>query len=168
MKLILMTERLLLKEFELSDANEMFDLNSDTDVIKFTGDKPFKNIEEAQALITNYDQYEKYKMGRWTVLAKQTNEYLGWCGLKYHEDVKEVDIGFRFHQKYWGRGYATESAAACLKYGFENLNLNRIIGRVLKENMASIKVLEKIGMKLEKEELLHDAPGLIYFIEKKF
>ena len=89
----------------------------------------------------------------------------GLCGLKFIDDLKEVDIGYRFHRKYWGSGYATESAAACLKHGFEKLSLKKIIGRAMKENIASIKVMEKIGMKFEREELLHEGSGVIYSIE---
>ena|ERR1041384_2190847 len=129
MKLTLETERLFFCEFKLADAQEMVLLNSDPDVIKYTGDIPFKNITEAEQLISNYDHYRKYKMGRWSVFMKDTNEYMGWCGLKYLEDLNEVDIGYRFHKKYWGRGYATEASAACLKYGLEKLNLKRMIGR---------------------------------------
>lgn len=168
MNFIIETERLVLREFDLSDAKEMFLLNSDNDVIKYTGDTSFKNIEDAEKRIRNYDQYKKYKMGRWTVLTKEANEYLGWCGLKYLEDTKETDIGFRFHKKHWGRGYATESAIACLHYGFENLRLKKIIGRALKLNVASIHVLEKIGMQYEREETLHDGPAVVYSRENKF
>ena len=123
MNIIIETERLLLHEFNLTDATEMYLLNSDPEVIKFTGDISFKNIEEAEQLIKNYDQYLKYKMGRYSVLLKNTNEYLGCCGLKYLEDTKEIDLGYRFHKKYWGNGYATEASTACLKYGFEILKL---------------------------------------------
>jgi ribosomal-protein-alanine N-acetyltransferase len=166
MKSIIETKRLHLREFSLNDAKDLFLLNSDPDVIKYTGDNHFKNLEEAQQLIINYDQYEKYKMGRLTVLLKETNEYLGWCGLKYHNESDEVDIGFRFFKKEWGKGYATEAAVACLKYGFETLKLKRIIGRVLKDNIASINVMKKIGMHFEREELLHGMQGFIYSIEK--
>lgn len=167
MNIVLETKRLLLREWESSDAPEMYLLNSDPEVIKYTGDVPFKNVEETKQLILNYDHYEKFKMGRLTVLLKETNEYLGWCGLKYLVDMNEVELGYRFHKKYWGNGYATEACIACLEYGFENLKLKRIIGQVLKENVASVRVLEKIGMHFEKEEIFHDAPGVVYSIEKK-
>jgi|SRR6185436_1907660 len=168
MIIILETERLVLREFDLSDANEMFLLNSDFDVIKYTGDRHFRNLKETENLIRNYDQYKKYKLGRLTVLAKETGEYLGWCGLKFLEDKNAVDIGYRFHKKYWGRGYATEAASVCLKYGFENLRLKKIIGRALKANTASIHVLEKIGMEYERDEILHDGPAVIYSKENNF
>ncbi len=162
MSIILETERLVLREFELLDAHGMFLLNSDVDVIKYTGDPHFRNLEETENLIRNYDQYKKYKLGRLTVLLKETREYLGWCGLKFLEDKNAIDIGYRFHKKYWGKGYATEAASACLKYGFEILRLKKIIGRALKANTASIHVLEKIGMQYEKDEILHDGSAVIY------
>src|SRR5688572_23615158 len=114
----LRTPRLYLREFTLADAPDLLALNSDPDVVKYTGDGPFKNLEEAEALIRNYDQYEKYKMGRLNMYLKDTSEYLGWCGLKYLEDKDAVDIGYRLKQSAWGKGYATEAAQACLDYGF--------------------------------------------------
>lgn len=164
MHFIIETPRLLLREFDITDAQAMFLLNADPEVLMFTGDEPYKSITEVWQFILQYDQYKKYKMGRFTVLLKETNEYVGWCGLKYHAETNEVDLGYRFKREKWGRGYATEAATACLKYGFETLKLKRIIGRALKENTASIKILEKIGMHFEKEVVLHDAPAVVYAI----
>lgn len=78
----------------------------------------------------------------------------------------ETDIGFRFFEEEWNKGYGTESAAACLKYGFETLKFNRIIGRVMKENAASIKVLQKIGLVYETDCLFENNEAVIYKIEK--
>src|SRR5436190_21396022 len=89
------TPRLILRQFLEEDAEAMYWLNADPDVIKYTGDKAFGTIEESLNLIKNYDQYEKYKQGRLTVIVKDTNEIIGWCGLKYHIDSKETDIGYR-------------------------------------------------------------------------
>lgn len=74
-----------------------------------------------------------------------------------------VDLGFRFFQIYWGNGIATEAAKACLDYGFSELQLETIIGRALIENIASIKVLEKIGMKYWKETICHDNKKCVYY-----
>ncbi|MBG6234049.1 RimJ/RimL family protein N-acetyltransferase [Pedobacter sp. CAN_A7] len=71
------------------------------------------------------------------------NEFLGWCGLKYDEHLNETDIGFRFFEDYWNKGYATESAKACLTYGFKKLGLKIIVGRAMADNIASIKDIEK-------------------------
>ena len=77
---------------------------------------------------------------------KPENKVIGFSGFKYIPELDEVDLGFRFHPEYWGHGLATESALACIEFGFERLNLKRIVALVLPENTASIRVLEKAGM----------------------
>lgn len=146
MKKILETNRLYLRELEVSDAQDFFNLNLDPEVIKFTGDVPFNHITEAQSFLQNYNQYELFGYGRWAVIRKQDNKFLGWSGLKYSSDVEEVDLGFRFFKEYWNQGYATEAAIGCLNFGFQNLKLEKIVGRAMEANTASVKVLEKIGM----------------------
>jgi len=87
--------------------------------------------------------------------------------LKYNQNLDETDIGFRFFEEHWNKGFATESAKTCLDYAFENLNLKTIVGRAMKENLASIKVLEKIGLEFEREfDFDENNKGVIYKIEK--
>ena len=81
---------------------------------------------------------------------KENDEFLGWCGLKFTEKLNEYDIGFRFFKKYWNKGYATESAKSCINYGINKLKMTEILGRAMKDNIASIKVLEKIGLQYKK------------------
>ncbi|MEN8928108.1 MAG: GNAT family N-acetyltransferase [Flavobacteriales bacterium] len=144
--IILTTDRLIIREFDISDAKAMFDLNSDKEVLKYTGDVAFESVGKTKDFLSNYPDYEKNGFGRWIVELKGTNEILGWCGLKKHEDGK-VDIGYRFYQKEWGKGYATEAARACLEYGFELLELEEILGNSAIENKKSIRVFDKLGMK---------------------
>lgn len=164
MSLKLETERLIMRCMQPEDAEHMFDLNSDPDVIRYTGDKPFNNVEEALNLILNYDQYSKYRMGRLNMFLKSTGEYIGWCGLKYHQDSGETDIGYRLKKSCWGYGYATESGKASLAYGFSDLGLPSIVGHALKENTASIRVLEKLGLKYMQDTEFDDEPGVLYKI----
>lgn len=164
--IVIETERLYLKEFSLSDAESMYALNLDPEVLKYTGDEPFNSIEEARDFIENYKQYQLYGFGRWSVFIKERNEYIGWCGLKYTEDKNEYDIGFRFLKEHWNKGFATETAAACLNFGFENLQIDRIVGRAMSVNFASIKVLEKIGMQFNREFDFDGEPGVIYEIDR--
>ncbi len=140
------TERLYLREITPDDAQFAYDLNLDEEVIRYTGDGPFESVAAAKEFLEKYDHYRKYGFGRWAVVRKSDNEILGWCGLKYSEDKDEFDIGFRFFKKYWNAGYATESAAACLKIGFEKFDMKTIVGKARKENLASIRVLEKLGL----------------------
>ena len=166
MKLIIETDRLLLREFILDDAEKFYQLNLNPNVIRYTGNTTFKSIDEAKSFLENYNDYKANGYGRWAVIHKKSNEFIGWCGLKSGELENETDIGFRFFEEEWNKGYATESATACLKYGFEVLKLNRIIGRAMKENIASIKVLEKIGLVYETDCIFENKEAVIYKIEK--
>lgn len=151
MKIIIETPRLILRELSTNDAQNFYELNLNPRVIEFTGDTAFASIDESKNFLQNYSDYQKNGFGRWVVIEKTTNEFLGWCGLKYDSEKNETDIGFRFFEKHWNKGFATESAKACLDYGFKELQLQSIVGRAMKNNLASIKVLEKIGMSYQKE-----------------
>ena len=165
--LILETPRLLLREFDIDDAQSFYDLNLNPNVIKYTGNSAFKDIEEAKEFLNNYSDYKENGFGRWAVINKATKEFIGWCGLKNDKKTDETDIGFRFFETFWNQGFATESAKACINYGFENLKLKTIIGRAMKENTASIKVLEKIGLHYEKDFDFDGKEGIIYKIENQ-
>ncbi|SFS76754.1 GNAT family N-acetyltransferase [Lutibacter maritimus] len=164
MKIILETERLYLREFEISDAINLYHLNSDFDVIKYTGNKPFQSVNEAENFIKLYTDYKKNGFGRWAVCLKGTHEFLGWCGLKKDTDSKEVDLGFRFFKKHWGKGYATESGLACINLGFSTLNLTKIIGRAYIENKSSIRVLKKCKFKAVKNFTYDNQPAVLFEI----
>lgn len=166
MKHILETSRLILRELDSKDAKNFYDLNSNPNVIKYTGNSAFKNVEEAKEFLENYTDYKFNGYGRWAVILKTTDKFIGWCGLKFDELENETDIGFRFFEEEWNKGYATESAIACIHYGFEKLKLKRIIGRAMKENVGSIKVLEKIGLEYKKNAVLAGKDAVIYKIEK--
>lgn len=167
MKVILETERCYLREFSVEDAKSFYDLNSDPEVVKYTGDTAFANVGESRSFLQNYNQYELYGYGRWAVIDKNTEAFLGWCGLKFSPDLNEVDLGFRFFRSYWNQGYATETAKACVDYGFSELNLEKIVGRAMEANTASIKVLEKIGMAFVGKFEFHLHDGALYQIENK-
>ena len=156
------TERLLLRELSIADAEDFFLLNEDPEVMRYTGDRAFASIEEAHTFLQSYKEYKKNGFGRWAVLERTTGRFLGWCGLKLNEQ-KEIDLGFRFFKRDWGKGYATESSIAALDYGFTSLKLDRIIGRVASENKASIRVLEKVGMKYWKKDLCKGIEGALYY-----
>lgn len=166
MNSIITTPRLVLREFAMEDAPVLYELNSDPEVMKYTGDPPFASVEEAEEFIRGYDHYRDYGYGRWSVLLRETGEFIGWCGLKFNE-LGQVDIGFRFFRKDWGKGYATESARATLAYGFDELNLEEIIGRAANANTASIRVLEKLGMEYWKQDTCKSIEDSAYYRMKR-
>lgn len=164
MKPILQTPRLILREFQIEDAENFYRLNLNPTVIQFTGNDAFQNIEEAENFLRNYKDYERNGYGRWAVISKESGEFLGWCGLKF--DGSETDIGFRFFEEHWNKGYATESAKACIEFGLNELGINEIVGRAMKRNTASHKVLEKIGLDFSHEIEKENLQWMIYKIQK--
>ena len=156
------TERTIMRRLSKEDAIDFFNLNLDKEVLKYTGDQPFENILTSIDFLTNYDQYEKYGVGRLAVIDKATLKFIGWCGLRYSREKNEYDIGFRFFKNSWNKGFATETAKKCLEYGFDELKIDRIVGRAMKENIGSIKVLEKIGMKFKENFDFEGQCGVLY------
>jgi len=155
MNVIIETDRLLLRNFTEDDAGLLYELNLDPEVIRYTHD-PIADAEHAKKILRDVilPQYVLYHHGRWAVHLKSDLEFIGWCGLKYLSETNEVDLGYRFRKKFWGKGYATEGGLACIAYGFNQLNLRRIVARALPGNLASVRVLEKCGMKYLQEEVM--------------
>jgi [ribosomal protein S5]-alanine N-acetyltransferase len=169
MDAVIETSRLLLRAFTISDAQLIFDLNNDPEVVRYTYD-PITDPDHAKHILETVilPQYALYKHGRWAVHIKQSLEFIGWCGLKYRPEQNEVDLGYRFKQSSWGKGYATEAAFASIKYGFEKLNQPRIIGRAVPGNAGSLRVLEKCGMQFLREEAVDGHPAKTYELINPF
>ncbi len=141
----LFTERLILAPHDESDLDFMCALNADADVVRFTGDGPLDAAQALQVVNSLQRQWRERRMGRLVLLSRNTGERVGWCGLKWIAEEGTGDLGYRFFKKWWGHGLATESARACLRYGFEDLGLSRIIAEAHADNARSIHVLEKLG-----------------------
>jgi RimJ/RimL family protein N-acetyltransferase len=158
------TQRLILRELTPDDAQFAFDLNSDHDVLKYTGDEPFDSVEEARSFLENYSDYHRNGFGRWGVVLKETGKLIGWCGLKRDRETQEVDLGYRFFQESWNKGFATEASVACLEIGKTKFGLEHIVARARKENPASYKVMEKLGFSFEKDFLEDSETWVLYAI----
>ncbi len=140
------TDRTFLRPLVPGDAADLYALNQDKEALRYTGDNPFKDVAEAELFLAGYDQYRRFGTGRLAVIFRESNTFIGWCGLKYTESVDEYDIGFRFLRRYWNQGFASETALACIGWGFEHIGMDRIVGRARTENIASVRVLQKIGL----------------------
>jgi RimJ/RimL family protein N-acetyltransferase len=163
MHLILTTPRLILRQFTEADAPLVYQLNRNPAVVKYVHEPVLKNEEDARQVIVNIilPQYEN-KLGRWAIHTKATDEFIGWCGLKFLKESGEIDLGYRFHPFAWGKGYATEAARHVLDYGFKTLQLKEIIGRAHVENLGSLNVLQKIGMQFVHETVEDNCPVKIF------
>ncbi|UNY97351.1 GNAT family N-acetyltransferase [Zhouia spongiae] len=162
LKKITETERIYLREFIQKDAKYLYCLYNDREVIRYTGDSAFANEEASGDFIANYEQYGKYGFGRWAVVRKADNEFLGWCGLKFRSDEAIVEVGCRFYKKYWGQGYATEATGASLSYGFYKLKLAKIYAHVHQLNKASFKVVSKCGFQYVKDFDYNGLPASLF------
>lgn len=139
------TSRLYFRQFTLADADLLYRMHQDPAITRYTGDPiPWESVARAEQVLADVilPQYEN-GIGRWAVHLLADDTFIGWCGLK--QIGEEIDIGYRYIQKFWGQGYATEAAQAVLEYG-KSLQLPRIIGRADAANLASVKVFKKIGL----------------------
>ncbi|WP_338590644.1 GNAT family N-acetyltransferase [Shewanella khirikhana] len=142
MKIVATTPRLSMREFCESDAAGFFELNQDPEVVKYTGDDPFADVDAASDFIRQYDQYQLYGFGRWALYFER--EFIGFCGLKQHVSG-EVDLGFRLMRRHWGKGLASEAAQASLVLGHDKFGLSKLISRAMTDNLASCHLLGKLG-----------------------
>lgn len=167
MERVLETERLYLRPFLPKDATALFTMNNNPKVMQYTGDAPFKNIQETEQFIKSYNPYTKYQMGRWAVCCKKQGGFLGWCGLKYHPEEDYVDIGYRFLEKHWKKGYATEACNGVIAYAFNKLRIQNIYAYIQAANDASKKVALKAGMQFLKQQMHEGNLTNIYHIQNK-
>lgn len=146
------TDRLVLRPFTLGDAAFALALGSDPAVLRYTYDEPLADLDEARRMLeaAPLADYSAYGYGRLVCVLKATGEPIGFSGLKYLPDYGETDIGYRFLRRYWGQGLATESARPLMRFGREVLGLERIVGVVDPANVASVRVLRKLGLAREK------------------
>lgn len=159
MNIILETPRLILRQFTEADALAIKQLNSEPGVLKYIPE-PIPASEEAALKIIVDIILPQYKnnLGRWAVHTKTNNEFIGWCGLKWIKETNEIDLGYRFKPAAWGKGYATEAAQHTLNYGLQQLQLKKIGAHAHIDNIASQKVLEKIGMQFVGEGVEDGVP----------
>jgi [ribosomal protein S5]-alanine N-acetyltransferase len=159
MHIILETPRLYLRQFTETDAPLVRQLNAEPGVLQYIPEPVPVSDEQARQIIVDIilPQY-KNNLGRWAVHLKETNEFIGWCGLKWIKEVDEIDLGYRFKPSAWGKGYATEAAQLTLNYGLQQLQLKKIVAHAHIDNIASQKVLEKIGMQYVGESVEDDIP----------
>jgi ribosomal-protein-alanine N-acetyltransferase len=152
-KIFAETDRLILRELVPSDKNGIFELDSDPEVHRYLGNKPISSPEQAMHTIELIrQQYLTHGIGRWAAIEKNSHNFVGWAGLKLNTEtinnhIDFYDVGYRFIKKYWGKGYAAETAKAAVQYGFHYLRLKHIYGMAHMENKASIKVLKKTGLR---------------------
>lgn len=171
--IILETNRLLLRHLVMDDLNDLFTLYSDPEIRQYFPEGILNLEETREELEWHMNGHPRHpELGLWATVHKETGKFIGRCGLLPWEiDGKlEVEIAYLLDKSFWHRGLATEAAQGILNYGFEKLNLSRLICLIDPDNTASQKVAERTGMTLDRKVDGIDGdnfPTLIYSIEKK-
>lgn len=153
MHIFLETERLLLRRFTRDDVDNLFDLDSDPEVMRFLTGGPGTPRDEIErdyipAYLSYYERFEGY--GFWAVIEKATGDFLGWFHLRPQpgDPLNQPELGYRLRKAAWGKGYATEGSRALIHKGFTELGVRRVVASTYQDNLGSRRVMEKSGMKL--------------------
>ncbi len=164
-KVVLETERLNLQEFTIEDADFILELVNSPGWLAFIGDKGVKTVDAARNYLQNgpIKSYRQYGYGLWLVQLKDSKEPIGMCGLVNRDTLEDVDIGFAMLPDYAGKGYGFEAANATMFYAKQVLNIPKVVAITDPNNIASIKLIEKIGLKFEKTIQLSDNDSVLLF-----
>ena len=149
--MILETPRLVLREFTHEDDAFVLRLLNEPSWLRFIGDRGVRTLPDARRYLDDGPRrsYARNGFGLWCVVPKGGDAPVGMCGLIRRDTLPDVDVGFAFLPEAWGRGYARESAAAVLDHARDVLGLGRVLAITDPENAASIRVLERVGMRRE-------------------
>lgn len=164
---MLETERLLIRKFTPNDLERLIELRSDDEVAWGIGGEKAQSREFNESRLQfALDCYEKYGFGMMAMIWKETGEFFGWSGLQPLQDTGEIEVGYGMAKEFWRRGIGFECATAWLKYGFETTGLERIVAVALPENVGSWRIMEKLGMRFEKNVENYGMNLVMYSISK--
>lgn len=160
------TKRLIIRKFTTRDLNNLHAILSDAQVMLYSLHGPYSLEQTDTFLKGTLNAYHSRGYAQYAVILKENKELIGFCGFFNQEidGVIEMELGYRFSQKHWGKGYASEAAIACRDYAFSTLGAKKLISIIEPNNIASIKVAEKAGLSVERTTSYHQIPVLIYSI----
>jgi len=145
------TERIILRKMSLNDAKDMFEYAQDPTISKYTGWYPHNSIQDSKLFLRyTINSYKNNQVSNWGIVHKADQKFIGTAGfIDWNIEHARAEIGYTLSRKYWGKGYMTEVVNAIIYFGFRTMILNRIEARCIIENIASARVMEKVGMKYE-------------------
>ncbi|MBU0914296.1 MAG: GNAT family N-acetyltransferase [Gammaproteobacteria bacterium] len=150
MKAVLETPRLILRAFTLDDVDAMYQLMTVPDVIRYVGNKPAQSKQDVLDYLQQHPlrDYQIYGYGRFACVWKDTGQVIGFSGIKYLEEIKETELGYRFLPEFWRKGLATEAGTAVIEFA-QGLGLTRLVAVIHPDNEGSKQVATKLGFALE-------------------
>jgi RimJ/RimL family protein N-acetyltransferase len=148
------TDHLTLRPLESADAEVLHRIYQTEGVLRYFPTTTPPPLERVQGFVfSQQEHWDKHGYGNWGILPGGERQIAGWAGLQYLPELNETEVGYLLDSPFWGQGYATEAARACLRFGFEHCALDHIIALVHPDNTASRRVIEKCGMSFE--ETIH-------------
>jgi len=151
-QVFLETERLLLRRFTEADLDNLFDLDSDPEVMRFVGGTPTPRDEIEHDFLPAYLRYYQRgnRYGFWAAIEKATGDFLGWFHFRPLAGASpdEPELGYRLRAAAWNQGYGTEGSRALIRKGFTELGVERVVASTFADNLASRRVMEKAGLTL--------------------
>jgi len=163
----LATDRLMLRPFQADDLVALSAIFSDPIVMQYTATGQPKSPKLTAYYLENQQGHHAHHgFSLWAVIRRSDDRLIGQCGLAYLEDTGEIGLGYTLAPDCWGRGYGTEASRAWLEYGFNGLEFNRIVAVVKPENRSSIRVLDKLGLRYEKEGYFYSCACAYYAISR--
>jgi len=165
MKKILETERLVLREFSIDDADFILNLLNTPGWLKYIGDKNVRTLEDAVNYLENgpIKSYKENGFGLWMILLKNKSTPIGMCGLINRESLEDIDIGFALLPEYSNSGYGYEIARATMVYANNTLGIKKVVAITNSNNIRSIKLLNKLGLQFEKKIKLSDNDTVLLY-----
>jgi RimJ/RimL family protein N-acetyltransferase len=166
-RVIIETERSRLREITREDFDDLYEIWSDPEAMRL-----FPRTLDPGGMLEwierNLHRYQTHGHGLWAVILPAEGKLIGDCGLVIQDvaGVEELEVGYHFNPKYWGRGYATEAARACMEYAFDHLGRRRVISMIRPENLASRRVAERNGLRIEREIFWRGYQHYMYSLER--
>lgn len=164
---MLETERLILRKFEEADADAVFAMRSDPELMRYIREPSNDREESVKWIGLTSSLLDTEEIGIFAVVEKATGEFAGWCGTWKIPETGEIEVGYAIAKNSWGKGFATEAATATVEYAFSKLGLDRIVAVARPDNEASINVMKRLGMKYVRTGEFYARELVQYAIEKE-
>lgn len=162
------TTRLILRPFEPADAEAAFGWFGDPFVMRFTPTGPDASVEQTKARLLHYHRHQvTHGFSKWVIVDRDSASLIGDSGLLMLDDSGQVDLGFRLAKSHWGMGLATEAASAWVRAAFDQFHLQRLTAFVHPENIASIRVLEKLKFRIERRDTIMGVYSILFSLDAK-
>ena len=163
---MLETERLILRPLKETDVNAIYAMRSDAETMRFIRE-PQSREESANWIELVSSRWQTEQIGFCAIIERFSDEFIGWCGIWRLKETGELEVGYAVAKEFWGKGYATEAAVKFLDYAFEKLKPEKVVAVARPENIASRRVMEKIGMRYDYTSMFYGRDLVHYSITKK-